>query len=114
MSRKRAIVDNAPSSRLLHLHQADCLLRTEERSSKIHAHDSRPLVVTQIFDCNSWSVHASVVKENIQPAEFSASPHKERAYSIGLANVGGHRKHLADCVIGHRRCLFEIRNAATG
>ena len=36
-------------------------------------------------------------------------------YSMGLAHVGGHRKHLTDVVTGHHHCcLFEIRNVATG
>ncbi len=57
--------------------------------------DLGPLFVAQIFHGNCGSIHAGVVKENIQPAELVAGRGKQGSDRAGLPNVGRDGKHGA-------------------
>src|SRR5262249_44810583 len=90
MSRGGGIVDGAPAPWELSLHPLDRFLSAEERPGEVDAQHSAPLVVSQVFHRNGWSVPAGVIEEKVQPAEGFIYAGEQGLNGIGLADVGGY------------------------
>ena len=78
MGRDRAVVDDAPTHRLLALHHLEGFLRAEERTGEIDVDDSRPLLVGQLLQQRPGGSDAGIVEQNIEPPE-GVSGRREQA-----------------------------------
>ena len=64
----RAVVDDAAAARLLVLHDAEGVLRAQERAGEVGVHHRLPLRQRQILEIDGRRAHAGIVEEHVEPA----------------------------------------------
>jgi len=101
MGRDRAVVDDAPATRVLALHHAERLLRAEERTGQVDRNDIRPLLQRQFLDRDVAGACAGVVEQKIDPPIGRRHRIEQCCNRSRVRNVGRHHKHP------RRRCLCE-------
>jgi hypothetical protein len=62
--RNGSVINDAPAARLLRLHEADGVLRAQERAGEIDGHHRAPLFEGKILHRNSRSAHTRVVEQH--------------------------------------------------
>ena len=79
---------------ILRFHDAKCLLNTQEHARQIDIHHVAPLIEWQVFQRNTWRIHASVVEQDIDPAIGGDGRIKQRPYRVWVGHVGRHNEDV--------------------
>src|ERR1035437_10022291 len=114
VSRDGAIVDDAPTARMLCLHELDGFLGAEECAGEVDCDHLHPLFVEEVLQRYGGGVGARVVEENIEAPEGLLGFGEQRPDGIRIGDVGGDREHLAAGHNGRRGGPLEWFGAPAG
>ena len=91
-----------------------CLLGTEERAGKVHAHDFGPLLVTQIFQWNRGAFTPALLKRTSSRPNLSRVPANKARTESGWRTSVEMGSTQAPGWISHGRCLLQLRRTPPG
>ena len=90
--RDRPVVDDAPATRLLALHDPERFLRAQEDPGHVHVHHLLPLLVGEVFQRHGGRPHPGVVEEHVEAPERLLRLREEGAHRGRIGDVGRHHE----------------------
>src|SRR5262245_46074323 len=114
MRRYGAVVDDAPAARVLALHDLEGFLRAEEGAGEVRVDHRLPLLERQVLERHGGRADASVVEEEVEPAERVLRPGKKgwNGFRVGEVRRYQERGRARGLPLGGHG--FEEILAATG
>jgi hypothetical protein len=94
---ERAVVDDAAAAGPLRLHQAERLLRAQERPRQVHVDDGPPLLDRQFLERHAARRGARVVEEHVEAPERPPRGLEQVRDRRRVGHVGRHGERAAVC-----------------
>src|SRR5579862_3194086 len=105
--RNRAVIDNAPTARLLSLHDVKSLLGAEKRACEIDLDHGLPLLEGEVLEIDCWGADAGIVEQQVKAAKAALHSSEEAPNRRGIADIRRNGQAVPCCVASKCKRLFE-------